>query len=278
MLDDKLRIGDAVRIKVAQENLDWGYGRDITGKTGTVLGFGTIDYGYTRNFGKEPGIYENKSWVNVDIEGKTHHVSTCFVEGVDIPEDRTMECGKRLSDLPETKFWPGDKVKYVGDIDWMVRESVVIVDSIEYNYIGEFCNDGVTPMPHNCLRLNSGGTCNFNDEFLVLVERGNVWKYYNDEPISFNGIDEEAAFYMEIGRTTEVRNPETNLYSWDQNGDHPVQALKAIKNRLGHGMNVSTPFFCSSPQISVYRFLDEEVGERVRKATLEGFEERVEDQ
>jgi len=96
------KIGDVVHIVIAKENLDWGYGKDIHEKTGKVVGFGEIHYGYVNNYGKEPGIYENTSWLKVEVDGVVHNISSCFcnVDGV----KPVHQEGKRLRDLPETKF------------------------------------------------------------------------------------------------------------------------------------------------------------------------------
>jgi len=275
MLGELLRIGDTVTVKIAQENLDWGYGRDIHGKTATVLSFGTIDYGYVHNYGKLPGIYENKSWVNVEVDGKEHHVSSCFLV-CEASGDREYVEGVRLRDLPETKFWPGDTVQFVGDEDWLVEEGPVVVRSIDYRWIGKTCNDNVTPMPINNLQLNTGGTCAVRCDQLELIERGNVFKYYNDLPLEFEDLREEAEFYASLGHTEEVRNPATSLFSWPdarRNGKHfPEEALQAIRDGIGHGIKAGHDFFGNKMRVSVYRFKDEELGKRVAEATLKGFE------
>ena len=123
--------------------------------------------------------------------------------------------------------------------------------------------------------MTEGGTVCVRPTNLKLVSRGNVWKYYHNEPLEFADLREEAEFYHNIGRTKEVRNPKDDLYHWDDYAgkvSEPVEALQAIKDGLGDSMNVGSLFgLMSSPRITVYKFLDREVGERVRKATLEGF-------
>lgn len=272
-----LRIGDKVKINIAKENLDWGYGHDIHEKIGTVVGWTEIHYGYTKNYGKEPGIYENKSNVKVDIDGAIHCVSYFFLKELNLSEGRTAEEEKKIQDLPETDFWPGDIVEIMNHPNFPSYTNPHTINQINYHYIGKFCDDGITPLPIYDIDLSTGGTTALRESYLKLVSRGNVWKWYHKKTVTFNDINEEANFYMLIGRTKEIRNPRLGRYEWENEitpdgKPYPREALQAIENRLGHGLNVSNLFgILSSPHTSVIRFLDEEVGERVRKATLEGF-------
>jgi hypothetical protein len=276
---DLLRVGDMVKINFPQESLDWGCGKGTQGKIGPIVKFGEIDYGYNHNYGQKPGMYENKSWANVFIDGKEFHVSTCHVDGIDIPTDRKPEKGKWLRELPETKVWPGDKVSYTSDQknnNWVEEHNPFTVARIDYSNMGQFCNDGITPMPIIVMDIDGGGTVSVREREVTLIERGNIWKWYHHEPIAFATIQEEASFYHSIGRTHEVRNPKKQLYAWDDAVDangkkYPKEALEAIRDGLGHTMNVTNLPFSYRAHLSVYKFDDEEVGQRVRKATLAGF-------
>jgi hypothetical protein len=97
------------------------------------------------------------------------------------------------------------------------------------------------------------------------IDHGNVWKYYNHQPLSFAGIKEEAEFFQLVGQTEELRNPANDIYSWTAE-----EVLAAITNGTAHGFSVSSGFFGSGPHIGAKRFKDEALGKRVAKATLEG--------
>jgi hypothetical protein len=72
-----------------------------------------------------------------------------------------------------------------------------------------------------------------------------------------------------IGEKDEVRNPKDDLYRWTKE-----EAIQALKDGLGHSITVDGGLFGSGPHTSVIRFRNEEVGEKIRLLTIEGFEDR----
>jgi hypothetical protein len=105
------------------------------------------------------------------------------------------------------------------------------------------------------------------EETVELVARGNFWKHGHNEPLTFVDLREEIRFHCEILEAyEEIRHPKTMLYSWGKD-----EALAAIKAHKAHGMKFMPNFFGGPPYLSLYRLHDAALGERVRKATLEGF-------
>ena len=303
MISDLLEVGDNVIVTIPEDNRSWGYNPVPDGSVGKVTGFGEISYSHTQSFGQEPGVYENKCWVDISFkDGSTHNISNCFLEMKDKKEyDKRLKVFRKrqeeegyyfgdknkLRDLPETPFWEGDFVHAkqrgqlivvtdanVFDSSGNVAKEHVDIDTfvvcrIDYNWLGRFCNDGVTPYPAYSISssMSGGWSTSCREDEMTLVARGNVWKYYHGEPITFKDLKEEADFYRMIGKTKEVRNPKSMLYSWILE-----EALEAIKKGIAHGFTMGGSFFCTDQnRISVLRFENEEVGKRVALATLEGF-------
>jgi len=104
------------------------------------------------------------------------------------------------------------------------------------------------------------------DDELQLIARGNVWRYHHHKPLIFTGIEEEANFYKRIGRTQQIRNKETHIYRFTIE-----EALLALQNGEADSISVESMFGLIEPMVCVWKFLDEEVGKRVRAKTLEGF-------
>jgi hypothetical protein len=138
------------------------------------------------------------------------------------------------------------------------------VSRIDYHFMHKR-RDG-SPWPFYDVRFADSGTTSAEESWIELIERGNVWRYYNNEPLSFADLKEEAAFYQLVGQTEEIRNPDNGLYKWEKD-----EVLDAIRAGTVHGFSVSSGFFGSGPHINAMRFRNEELGRRVAKATLEGF-------
>jgi len=279
MISSNLRIGDSVTVNIPKDNLEWGFGRDIHGKSGKVVGF-NLDYRGYGDGNRQIGVYESETYPKVEIDGVVHDISSWHLDWVEIPENREKEEAKRISDLPETEFLPGDKVmdvshKYDDKGDYF-KGKVLTVTRINYHDIGKFCYDNVTPLPFICAKYGDSGCLGtFRDYELKLIERGNIWKFHHKQPLSFASIEEEAIFEDTMRRTTEIKNPRNDLYSWDNSfvdgKPFPQEALQALKDGIGHAMKMHNGFFGMGPSISVYRFENEELGEKVRQKTLHEF-------
>ena len=101
---------------------------------------------------------------------------------------------------------------------------------------------------------------------MKLVERGDVWKFYHNEPLSFTDLKEEASFFTLIGHTEEVPNPANGRYRWTKE-----EALDTIREGSVHAISMDNGIFGSGPHISARVFHNKELGARVAKATLQGF-------
>src|SRR5690606_29229846 len=148
----------------------------------------------------------------------------------------------RLGDLPETKFWEQDKVRVRLPHDGGEHEMVVC--SIDYCRMYDRCDNG-SPWPFYNLQYMDAGRIGAEESWIELIERGNVWKYHNNQPLSFIDLKEEASFFQLVGQTEEVRNPKNSLYSWTRK-----EVLDAIESGIVHGFSISSGFFGSRPQIS----------------------------
>jgi len=283
MLTNLLRRGDKVVININKENREWGYDPCPDGTIATMIGFGEIHYGRLHNFGHKPGIYENHSWPQVQLDnGKELSLNGSNVELIDKDEYKKREKQYRidvkekgysfdkvfLRELPETPYWEGDLVNLL-TFDWNGKKNLVVT-MINYNYIGTFCNDSVTPYPIYQVSpdIRGGSYMSFRESEMEFVERGPVWKFYHNEPIKFTSIEDEARFHHFMGFTKSVRNPANNIYCWAKD-----EALKGIKDGLGHMMSGScNPFaLTQTTDLEVYRFNNEEVGKRVADYLLRSF-------
>lgn len=297
MLDGLAKIGDKVFVNIDEQHRGWA-GKDEQGEErypfpdGTeavVCGFydAVIFQGRTEIGSRKPGVYHSlgavsvmlqdgkvitglsDSWLELvdKIEGDRRYAEYCKLlkeEGGYEKYWRGLET--RLGDLPPTHFWEGDKVRlkepakisdYFG--------GVLTITIVGYSWMHQKRVDK-SPMPIYTVRdeVTNGPTTSVSDSEIELVERGNIWKYEHLEPLSFSNLAEEAGFWKSIGHTTDVKNLSSGNYAWTRE-----EALDAIRKGIAHGFSVFSGFFNCGPSISVLRFKDEELGERVRKATLE---------
>lgn len=281
-------IGDICTINVDKESRSWGNGLPPNGTEVEVVGYEEIDYGYTDNFGRDPGIYENRSWLKV--KGLDYSISSCFL---DLPKvvqaKRVKECQdwhahsrsssghgapyetQRVRLLPETPFWPGDmvelKVKHPS-----FDQKTVFVYKIHYYDLTRKTNNG-SPWPAYDITPDWPGgswTSPRTENELSLLQRGNVWKHYHEEKIDFpGGLVEEASFAALLGHSWDVRNPKTEVFVWDLD-----EALEAIQSGLGDSLEIRRGSFFSnrhSYSHRVYKYRNEELGKRIANTTLQGF-------
>lgn len=257
------RVGDTMTVAIPKENREWGYNPYPQGAQVKVVDYGTIHYGRVGNFTRRPGLYRNPLWLVVEDESGTRNtVSRVFLERQPgSGRQRVTEDELRIGDLPETAFWEFDLVEN-GEGE---RLKVIGVD---YDQLGELCNDGVTPMPvYRCAATPRSGYTYYREADLKLVERGDVWKRAHGEPPVFAGVAEESEFHLAVGEYVEVRNPANGLFRWSLE-----EALDAISDGSAHGFTMGGKMpVLGGGHINVIRFHDEEVGDRVRAHTLAGF-------
>ena len=278
-LSDLLKIGDEVIFKVDPERRAHSNAYDTIpdGTKGVVCGFyDAVIYEPRVPVGTwRPGAYHCKGVASIWLPDGRIVSDDSSVAMVDQDEERRRfdalrdEDGTarpeqiRLGDLPATKFWEQDKVRVTfpyGEILDMT------VGHIAYSQIHQRRNDG-SPYPFYGVIFQNGGYTSAEESWMELIERGNVWNYYHDQPLSFANLEEESEFFQLVGQSESVRNPRTGLYSWMKD-----EVLEAIKNGIVHGMSVSHGLFGSGPHISAYRFKNEDLGRRVAEATLNGFD------
>jgi len=276
-LNELLEIGDEVVFKVDPETRRWtNTYKDVPdGTKGVVCRIhdAIMYYGRTRVLVHAPGVYHTKGGVTILLPDGRLVPGNYSVTMTDQVEQKRRDVLKRnergvfketytrLGDLPPTPFWEEDKVlvrRHDGDTE-------LVVKNINYRQLHERNEDGSRCNAYE-VHHSEGWQTGASEDTMELVERGNVWKYHHGEPLSFKTLAEEAAFFTTIGRTEEVRNPESELYHWTLE-----QALQAIKNGIGHGFTNGIIPFANKRSISVKRFLDEDLGRRVAAETLRGF-------
>lgn len=220
------------------------------GQSVQVISYSTIYYGRTCSFDKG-GVYENDQYVVVEnAKGQRTQMSTSnlsAIDGISEMMARRPKENRRLGDLPDTKFWEMDTVKDE-------EGEIVKVQHIWYDQIGEFCNDGVTPMSIYACGLDGNGVTYRRESSLSLVERGNVWKRAHGEDMSFMSTRDEIDFYILVGDAKEMPNPrlETGRYHWTK-----TAALESIRDGYGH-------YFLDKAHSMVLEFDDEKVGAMAR--------------
>lgn len=290
MIEQLINVGDGVKITIPQENRKWGYNPCPDGTNATVQGFSEIHWGRINNCGLKPGVYTNRAWVKLFLEdGRDHTEWAGRLELADSQEyERRLAQYRQeqqlsgwqpakefLRDLPATPFWEGDKVRVQGRSRLVVVTNelpesdpeLFVIQGIDYPQLDEQTLVGTRyPAYRISSSIDAGWHTSASEDDMQLLERGNVWKYYHDEPLQFAGVPEEAQFYHLLGRTDEVRNPRSNLYSWNIN-----EILEAVQQGIAHGMTGGMSFWSRNPHVFAVRFRDEEVGQKVAKATLEGF-------
>ena len=258
-----LRIGDMVTVKVPTENREWGYNPCPDDTVVEIVGFGDICYNLVYNFGLKPGRYINDSWAKIKLpDEKIISISSSMLTMIEKVERSHMTNEERyLGPLPDTDFVEEDEIEF--------DNRKYIIGKVNYHYIGEVRTDG-SPMP--MYDITEGENCGHligrDHRKFKLISRGNVWKYYHGEKLSFDGIESKAKFFSSLGHTDEIKNPKTGYYTFNLE-----EALDALKTGIGHSINVSGGFFGGAPSTHVYRFRDEELGKEVAALTLKGFPE-----
>ena len=274
-----LQIGDEVVFKIDPEHRAWTdtYKDVPNGTKGIVCGFfdAIIYEPRVPVLVDQPGVYHQKGAVSVWLKDGRVVPGDHSIEMVDKDQEKCRDAALRgadrmlrtervrLGDLPETKFWERDKVRV--RFPNKREEQVMTIDRIDYHHMHKRRDDG-SPWPFYDVRYAEGGTTSVEESWVELIERGNVWKYHNNQSLSFADLKEEASFFQLVGQTEEMRNPVNGYYSWTEE-----EVLDAIKNGTVHGFSVSSGFFGSGPRINAHRYKDEALGKRVAKATLEGF-------
>lgn len=290
-----LEIGEDVIITIPKEHQKSADSPYPSGARATILAFGEIHYGRTGNTGFKPGVYVNHSLAKVRLENGHEYME--FVGRLKLADQaewrRRMVAAQKyleenpdawlgrkfLRELPETPFWEDDIVRVSSTPGITSLSNTMLpgrdlhvfeIVGIDYGFLYEKTQSGAKyPAYKISSELCAGWNTSASEDDMVLIERGRVWKYFHDEPITFENITKEAQFFAALGHTEELRNPIDGTYTWTRD-----EVLAAIRNGTVHGFSTGG-FFGNGMRVSARRFRDEDLGRRVAQATLEGFEQAL---
>jgi len=153
-------------------------------------------------------------------------------------------------------------------------ESCRLIDNFSF-----FCNEEFFPYSTIGHKFEEGSTSTWQfreaigdypfttQDNLELLERGNVWRYYHNETLKpFASLEEEAVFYMGIGRAQFVMSEFVGL-------NHSLpEVFRNITLGKYHGY-----FTKSLGMTRAVMFLDADIGSRVREYTLSTFKPIIND-
>ncbi len=140
----------------------------------------------------------------------------------------------------------------------------MIISWICYDSMHKHHDDG-SPGSFYTVQCKEGFKTSVKESQIKLIERGNVWKYYNNQPLSFINLREEIDFFYSLGQARLVLNPRTSYDLWPR-----AEVISALKKGTVHG--VLTPKnLLSQDFFSVLRFKDETLRQRIAQATLADF-------
>lgn len=300
MIREQYQIGDRVVMQMDREARSWGRKGAPDGTVGIIEGRNRYEQyrGYEDiRYSYEPGLYAaNGALIVRWIELPEGSVLSDYIEQLgsdclrlqDSDEQKRREeeyrnmtleerdalrakvvDEKKIGELPEAMYLTGDEILMLEDGESDREHYRYHISSIKYNF--RF-NDGTVEHLYDIsisvrdTGQSAGSTARLAKD-IELVQRGNVWRKVHNEPLLFTDINEEASFARSMGQTEEMRNPSDGLYRWTKD-----EVLNAIRNGIVDGFVLSSAFFSAEKFISAMRFKDRDLGERVRRATLDGFE------
>ncbi len=162
------------------------------------------------------------------------------------PKPGIYEDDNFIGPLPNLPSWETDIVEYVEDpkIRYVISYVLSYDPSASYN-ITERIGSGksIANVPANKLKL---------------LQRGPLWAYEHNEPLHFSGIEEEANFYILLGRTEGVENS-NHRYDWSQ-----IDALRALQKGQADAVVLGNFGNYGNGRVFLIKYLDKEVGHRVR--------------
>jgi len=282
-----LRIGDRVMMAVPTKDEGWHKRSVLNGVQGTVIGFARYKHyqGRLGVYKEAPGQYESNGmpivqWDTGVCDSPSMH-DIVFVDPViketrrkDTVYNEAFQRPARIGDLPDLPFWELDIVRLVpGHRASWDDQPELIVSAINYEYIGDMCNDGVTPMPIYQVEPRSlnRGRITVGPKDIELVARGNMWWWTHDKSrVCFAGIREEISFHKSIGLSTPVRCPQTGNYHWPK--EHVLEGATA---GLIDVVSSQAGFFGVSPSMYGYKMKDSVLSARANALLCEGFREQA---
>ncbi|NTF23612.1 hypothetical protein G6L37_35145 [Agrobacterium rubi] len=225
------------------------------GEVVTIEDFLSLYEGRTVGIGVPPGLWRNHSWAMVrDARGVLHEISIHDLEPMP-GAGQALVPRVLLEPLPDTPFWEDDLVEtYQGRVGQ--------VSTIDYENIARGDRDWAAYR----VRYENGIEERLHARSLTLVERGNVWRFYNDESPVFETVLEEIKFYNRISHVTEVANVAEGMamFHWDD----ALQLLKSGEiDVIWHDWDVAS----SDPgyRVSCYVIDEIEARDRCRQALIE---------
>lgn len=270
VLDSYVRIGDRVAVLIDRETRAWRnkqYEHLPDGKEGVVIGFNRYKKYVNRNqvFKDKPGEYMSNGLAIVKWDDggndsmSAHHIGPMYQGVIESRRDdkaykEAFDTDTYMKPLPELPYWEGDIVRTNECIFNRFGEDQenLVITGIDYYRIGDFCNDGITPMPIYHVRIagikDSPMMMIRERDIVELVERGNYWKLEHGEELSFKDINEKLNFYGSIGETEQVRNPKTDTYRWTME-----DIVEAVEAKTIDFCLVSSNVFGTTPMLNAYR-------------------------
>jgi hypothetical protein len=207
-----------------------------------------------------PGAHDLR-WLNGHEElEKTRREDKAWIEA--------FETQQFVDDLPELPVWEHDIVRDKTGRVSFGDDGLMRISRIKYEYVGRTRDDGSAFPVYDVEACdgNSGYTWTENKN-LELVERGNVWKWFNaKDTIQWKDLREEANFHKWLGACDEIRNPRTNVYAWELD-----DIVAGLQEGVIDAPSVSPGLFGAGPSTRCYKFHDRDLGERVRADALCGF-------
>ena len=254
-----LRIGDEVFIRNPSD--------PSNGTKAVVVGFGQVFYGRVDNCGIRPGVYATRDHARIRFENGDERcigaLSLCPADEAKYQRrmaDPRLPTRYRLGDLPPTPFWEGDFVRPRGSHSGSISDPpppLFQIVRINYPWIGS----ETPPYQISESLLASGWSVQAGEREIELVERGPVWRFYHGErDLYLDSLGDRARFFELLGRTEEVPSGPLD-FLWSKG-----RAIEAVRRGLGHGFRRAD----FPDTFKVILFKDEELGQEVAKATLQG--------
>jgi hypothetical protein len=266
----------------------WSKRKVVNGTEGTIVGIKRYQQTQSRVglYKTAPGLYEYNGSPIVrwdDGQFDTPSLLDIILIGDLLNKDRherdnqaayrdAFETPEFIADLPDLPFYEWDIIEPIDKSSyrdgWSPSNKFRVIN-IDYDRLGEFCNDGVTPL--SCLSIEPvegrrGSSYARIDEF-KLSSRGNIyWWYHDKSKLKFEDIKEECGLHKTLGLMTGVKCDLTGHYGWPLEAVLPGLTNGSIDVIVSHnGM------FRSGSSMHGYKFNDRELGERVRAVSIGGF-------
>lgn len=285
VLERFTRIGDRVMMAVSSKDEGWSRRAVLNGIQGTVIGYRRYRRFQARIgiYLESPGEYERNGaaivrWDSGEFDTPSMH----DVVFVDVDNRRTRmddtaanlawEVAERVGELPALPVWEHDLVRFLPNRERLSpwpEEPVLMVTHINYEHLGDVCNDGTTPYPVVQIepRSQNQGRITVRLDDIELADRGNVWWWHHDKDrCRFVDLRDEVAFHRLLGLATQVRNPTSQNYSWNT-----ADILAAATAGLIDVCNVGQQLFSINSVVSAYKLHDADLSARANAALIAGF-------